>query len=407
MKNLLTQLTLLAITMVLGTVSNIQAQYDSEILLASGHYSSMEIMDEERPDEGSNSVSPEEPKKLDPVQVNLEEAESTITFNGERTAKKIALVSPQEPEKKDYIQENHKVVEPIEVEAIDRTIRTNTRKTGKSNHQSKTQTQLPEEKIFIDLSKLSKTSLAKNEKGKKRGDGLIYLITALMGLTSLGFLTGKRSKLLKLTRWAKAKPRKSQGLITGLQLLLAGLGILGGHNLNQMGFELSDASIYVFSAVALLGLMSVPFLPKRGIVAIPRKLNRHRMGFLGTSLAFLMAMTGFGNKLVDKYPDTFLANAVEAIDQSVFPTNSDETTASIELGAVESTNQGLRGVLGAGACALAVLLIILLVATTCGGICLVIGGFGSGSVGLGALGLLVTFLSIWGIISVAKWCKQE
>ena len=63
----------------------------------------------------------------------------------------------------------------------------------------------------------------------------------------------------------------------------------------------------------------------------------------------------------------------------------------------------LVAALGAGA----VILIVLLVITTCAGICLMIGGFAGGGVGYGILGIFVAAASIFGIVKISQSDKQK
>ena len=248
----------------------------------------------------------------------------------------------------------------------------------------------------------------KEEKKRDNGDGLMYLVSAFMALVTMGLFRGNRSTAMKVTRWAKANPKKTQGLIAGLQLPLMGLGIMAGHNLKEMGFELSDTMMYVFGTMAFIGFLSVPFSPKRSTVAIPKQVNRHRLGYMGITLASLMMLAGVGNRVVDKYPDTFLANAVETIDQSIFSANSAEHIDPDEAETTQARSQKYRGVLGVGECLLAALLIIILLGTTCAGICYVIFAI-SGEIGAGFafLGIAVTALSILGIRALAILCRDS
>ena len=51
-------------------------------------------------------------------------------------------------------------------------------------------------------------------------DGLTYLVTSLMALAIMGTIHRHRTSVLKITRWAKANPKKAQVFITGLQIAL-------------------------------------------------------------------------------------------------------------------------------------------------------------------------------------------
>ena len=228
----------------------------------------------------------------------------------------------------------------------------------------------------------------------------------------MGLIWTARKTATKITRWAKANPKKTQGLIAGIQLPLLGLGVMNGHNLNQMGYELSDTIFYGFGAATALGFLSVPFMPKPDTIAIPKQVNRKRLAFLGIAISSLMMMTGFGNRIEQNYPNTRLAQTVESIDQSVFSENNATHNDVVGSDTKSFKSQKSRQVAGAGMCALAVLLILLLVVTLCAGVCLIIFGIGGAFAGGGAVlavlgGLLISFLSVLGISKVSKWCKKS
>ena len=287
-------------------------------------------------------------------------------------------------------------------------------------------------------------------------DGLTYLIISLMALSIIGVVRANRSRMMKMTRWAKAKPRKAQGLIAGLQFALLGIGIFTGKNLRELGYEFTDTTAYVFIAILVIGFLSVPFRQKRGEIIIPKQLNRQRLGYLNIILSSLILTAIIGNRIEDAYPNSPVTHAIETVDQWIF-TNNTEEIAGINkspLGQIQSERyiqrpidissgfahfvvnpahdkdnilsrndlkkikkeeriakrkiKKFRRTLAAGASVASVLLIILLVITTCAGICLVIGGLGaiaSGGTIWGILilpvGFLITWASIKGIKKVA------
>ena len=133
-------------------------------------------------------------------------------------------------------------------------------------------------------------------------DGLTYLITSLMALAIMGTIHRNRSRVMKITRWAKANPKKAQVFITGLQIALMALGILAGNNFKELGYEFSDTTAYVFSTIIVIGFLSVPFLPKRSTIAIPKVVNRHRLAYMGIALSSFVMMVLFGNRIGGQLP---------------------------------------------------------------------------------------------------------
>ncbi len=301
-------------------------------------------------------------------------------------------------------------------------------------------------------------------------DGLTYLITSLMALAIIGVIHLNRRTVMKITRWAKNNPGKTQVLITVLQLVLMAVGILAGNNLREMGYEFSNATAYIFSTIIIAGFLSIPFLPKRNIIAIPAKVNRHRLSYISIALSSFVMMAVFGNRVVSDYPNSTLTHTVRSIDRAIFADNSasgdfndadpepaydrnygqsltDESSnsniaifaaytiydkeaitpstlskeeARAKLKAEKKAKRferkkqkivqlifkkrpALVVAMGVGA----VLLIVLLVITTCAGVCLMIGGFAGGGVGYGLLGLVVAAASIFGIVKISKANKKK
>ncbi len=300
-------------------------------------------------------------------------------------------------------------------------------------------------------------------------DGLTYLITSLMALTILVIINLNRQRFIKLTRWAKANPRRAQVFITILQIALMALGIFAGYNSKELGYEFSEATPYMFGTITAIGFLSVPFLPKRNAIAIPAVVNRHRLIYISITLSSFVLMAVFGNRMKSSYPDSPLTHAVSAIDNAIFENNSTtaspydevsepayhrddrqaladgssnnlavfavftipdkETITSSTLSKKEARKKlktekkayklekrktrmmnlliKYRLALGAGTTILAVLLIILLIGTTCAGICLMIGAFGDAGVGSVLLGAVITAGSVWGIIATGRMFKRK
>ncbi len=298
-------------------------------------------------------------------------------------------------------------------------------------------------------------------------DGLTYLITSLMAIAIIAAVQRNRARAMKITRWAKASPLKAQLLITVIQILLMIFGIIAGYNLKKLGYELSGTTAFVFSTMMVTGFLSVHFLPKRSTIAIPREVNKHRLVFVGIALSSFVLMVMTGNRIGEMYPNSFITHALEATDQAIFPDNSTQyadrndvalepvisensvqaltaNSTSLAVYASLATNENetvepptyskkesrekfkaekkanrleqkkarmlkrfekrlaLAGVLTAGA----IVLIVLLSLTLCGGICLIIAGF-SGSAALIPLGAVVAGGSIWGIIKITKGNKRK
>ncbi|MEO8764234.1 MAG: hypothetical protein ABI416_08100 [Ginsengibacter sp.] len=292
-------------------------------------------------------------------------------------------------------------------------------------------------------------------------DGLTWLITPLMALTIGGIIHYNRQKVMKMTRWAKANPGKAQVFITVAQIALMALGIFAGNNLKEIGYEFSNTTAYVFGTIIVIGFLSVPFLPKRNAITIPKVVNRRRLAYLGITLSSFVMMAVFGNRLESDYPDSSLTYAVRAIDNVIFQDKSlsrngeeeaaepaydrnerqaltggssniavsvaytiydketitpytlskkDLRKAERKIKRFERNKQkmmellnkrlAMEGVTGVAA----VLLIILLVITTCAGICLMILGATAGSVILGAL---IAGGSIFGIVKIAQGKKRK
>lgn len=218
----------------------------------------------------------------------------------------------------------------------------------------------------------------------------LFIILSLMGLTTAGAVFGKRKSINKITRWAKKNPRKAQTLIACVQVPLLAGGIITGYNLKMLGFEFSDASMYAFGALAALSFILLPFLPKSESVILQKTVNRKRMAVMGVTLSSMMLLAGFGNRIHEIQPDSFISSSIEQIDQSIFVDNTSDTS-SIDLNARSNNQKNQRQGAVAGYIILGVFLTIFLVAAICGGICLAALG---GTIGLTFLGLLISIAAI-------------
>jgi hypothetical protein len=252
----------------------------------------------------------------------------------------------------------------------------------------------------------------KNEvKRQKRADLLLYGYSLFTVLTTLGILRWKRSLVMKITRWAKANPKKTRWLITASKLLLMGAGILEGNNLREMGYEFSSSLIYGFAGLMTLGFLAVPFLYKHTDLVMPDRVNRYRLGYLGITLAsFMMSVVG-GNRLAVSFPRSPVTHIVQNFDHAVFSDDDSKQINVVQSEVKQEKNMALRKAAGAVIAALAVLLIVCLLCTACAGACLVIGavtGFFLDSAALAfILGLVIFGLSIWGIVALIKEMRHN
>ena len=297
-------------------------------------------------------------------------------------------------------------------------------------------------------------------------DGLTYPVAALMALSIMGVIRLRQSNILKITRWAKANPKKAQLVIAIVQVVLMAVGIIAGYNFFKLGYVFSDTTVFVFGTIIALGFFSVHFLPKQSTIAIPEEVKKSRLAYMGIALSLFVLTVITGNRLEDIYPDSPVTRFIKSIDRAIFPDDSIPfaalVNATAELDRSEDFDEPLtddpsthiipaalviydnetarpsayskkeaRALLKAekkakrlekikarwmkrlekyrlafagGATAGSIILIILLIGTLCGGICLMIGGF-AGSAALIPLGAVVTAGSIWGLIKIFKSFK--
>jgi hypothetical protein len=296
-------------------------------------------------------------------------------------------------------------------------------------------------------------------------DGPAYLVVSLMALAIMAAIYRNRKRVMKMTRWSKANPGKAQLLITVLQVMILPLGIIAGYNLKELGYEFSNSTAFVFTAILVIGFLYVPFLPQRKTIVLPKQVNRQRFAFMSIALSSFVLMVLFGNSLQDKYPNSPITKVVKAIDRAIFPDNSTLDTDPYDIASEqvlsENYNPAFTGASSANAVfasftvndnetiipapgskkdskaslkadkkakkfekkkarlmnlikkhrlafagmsiGLAVLLIILLCIPLCAGICLIISGGAGGILG----GIALTALSIFGIIKVSKASRKS
>lgn len=292
-------------------------------------------------------------------------------------------------------------------------------------------------------------------------EGLIYVSATLMAFTVIVALRYFRPGI-KITRWAKANPRKAQMFITVLQMLILSFGLIVGYDLKQLGYTLSDTPGLVFASLMLIGFLSVRFFRKRDLVAIPVNLYRDRVAYTGIIVAAYAMTVIVGNRIEDKYPRSILADVLRTIDAKIFlqgvaideeqqspiyadnlvatsqappysafpsligdekvsnefPVSKEEPKLSIKPGKkveklekmqkrMKKRIEKWRKAFAEGATAGTVLLMILLILALCAGVCLIVAGFSGGGAVPVIFGVVVTGGAIWGIVELTKKKKAN
>ncbi|MBK9271859.1 MAG: hypothetical protein IPM48_09685 [Saprospiraceae bacterium] len=247
----------------------------------------------------------------------------------------------------------------------------------------------------------------------RNGNRLIYLAAVLMALTTFGMLRMNKSRATKLTRWAKTNPKKAQLFIALLQIPLILIAFITGHNLRELGYELTNVNNILFGILAALGFLLVPFLYNSNQFTLPKVLNRQRAGYLAIIISSTIIVTSFGNQFTVKFPNStgtkILYSVDNAITTQLHSSYSDELKGQNTL----ETDQIARKKAAVILTLFAILGIIYLVVLICAGICLTIYGISllvSGMVlGLAwlILGALLIMLCIRGIRSLNRFLKKE
>jgi hypothetical protein len=149
-----------------------------------------------------------------------------------------------------------------------------------------------------------------------------------MAISIIGGIKANKRWVMKMTRWAKANPKKAQVFISVIQIALLLLGIITGFNLKELGYEFSNTSVYIFTAIMAAGFAYVPFFPKRSTIAIPQQVDKKRFAFMAIALSSVILMAIAGNRIGDIYPDSPVTHILGKIDQTLFP---EATTIYIEF----------------------------------------------------------------------------
>ncbi|MFZ9388905.1 MAG: hypothetical protein ACO25B_13620, partial [Chitinophagaceae bacterium] len=269
-------------------------------------------------------------------------------------------------------------------------------------------------------------------------------------------LQSQETRVMKITRWAKAHPHKAQVLITLLQLLILILGLWVGYNLNQAGYSMPTYMVFIFGTVLFISLLSVPFIPRKTRLILPAVLQKHRRAYIGICLSSFLLMIYTGNYITNRFPGSGIVTVLQASDQIIFPETNRAENLSIPVSSTPAGHATFpflaasamnvspdasivpsasskaeakaakkahriekrksramkwlakkRLWMSGGASSGTILLIVLLVATTCGGVCLMIAGIGDGAVGWAILGALAATGSVWGIVALLRGSKKQ
>jgi hypothetical protein len=247
---------------------------------------------------------------------------------------------------------------------------------------------------------------------------------------------------------------------------LMALAIFSGYNLKEAWYQFSNTTAFLFSTIMVIGFLSVPFLPKRSTIAIPKVVHRHRLAYIAIALSSFVIMAVCGNRLADEHANSPVTKAVKAIDHAIFAEsviNMEANDMDLKEGyhnnydqalADQSSNMALYAVftihgnetiattlsakearekakadkkfyrlekkkarmmkllkhrlaVGTGTTVLALFLIILLIIPLCAGICLIVGAAGDITAGAILLGAVLTGGSIWGMIAAGRMMKRK
>ncbi len=171
-------------------------------------------------------------------------------------------------------------------------------------------------------------------------DGLTFLVSSIMALAIFGGIKYNKKKVLKITRWAKTNPIKTQVFISIIQILLLLLAINTGYNLKELNYEFSNITAYIFTGILFIGFASIPFFPKRRTIAIPKNVDKNRFAYLSIALSSVILMAIIGNRIGDIYPNSPITQALEKIDQTIFPEDVNSTIEFDEsqIGQLQSKN---------------------------------------------------------------------
>lgn len=252
--------------------------------------------------------------------------------------------------------------------------------------------------------KSSETGIRESSSGFKNGTFNLLTAISLIGLSAFGLLLLNRKKATRLTRFAKRNPRKTQVLITALQLFGSALGILGGYNLHKMGYHTDLMHGLIAAFLGLTGFFMMPFLKRDSGTIMPAVLLRRRAVMLGMIMCNLTSSAILGNNLHNIESFSGAHALVEKADQRITGSVADAFYGDVQN---PDNEMKARSTVEAGAVILAILITIILLTTTCVGVCLVMGLWDLIGFAYVFGGLIIVGLSIWGIIAIWMWALDQ
>ena len=207
---------------------------------------------------------------------------------------------------------------------------------------------------------------------RQNGDTYLYGIAALVALGSFGIVRGTRRTTLKISRLAQKNKYTSKGLIALAQIGIGYLGYASGHELQNIGYEVSLSTQYIAGGVGssvFLGMYLNDFFGKGSNFGFFRK----KLGMaLITSCLFTASMT-IGNGLESQgVVASPIASLVETTNSV---TSSDKQDEKVSMDRTEDEPSGMRP---KGFLALYIILAILLGLIVIAGSCLAICAWGAG-----------------------------
>lgn len=153
---------------------------------------------------------------------------------------------------------------------------------------------------------------------KKQGDSFLYALAVFLGLGTIGGLHLSRRKVKRINKWAKSNRKKAQGLIAGIQVVIAGMSMYSGYNLAQMGYQISDVPMLAAGTVLGAAFACLPFKLVREKFILPKRLKRRRLAFVAATVASSILLTGYGNQVHKDYPDSIISRSLGEVDQAIF-----------------------------------------------------------------------------------------
>jgi len=150
--------------------------------------------------------------------------------------------------------------------------------------------------------KKSQPQIKKNRKKKNWDDFYLIGLFSIIGFSIIGLAKKFQSIVLNISNWASKNKLKTKILIGVLQTGIALLGIGIGTNLNDLGYNFSTNSSYLFSGTLLLAIIAL-VKQKRASKLEPLKwLFRNKIAQATIALSSLMLMTVIGNNVGTNNP---------------------------------------------------------------------------------------------------------